>query len=62
MIRAWVIGSGGLLGSALCRALRSTGTELFFPSERFCWGNEHKLTLSAYRSCCRHSLAQAQHC
>lgn len=43
MIRAWVIGSGGLLGSALCRALRSTGTELFFPAERFCWESEHKL-------------------
>lgn len=39
MTVAWVIGSGGLLGSALCRALHARGTDLFFPSERFCWGD-----------------------
>lgn len=44
MIRAWVIGSGGLLGSALCRKLFGAGTELFFPAERFCWESEHTLT------------------
>lgn len=43
MTIAWVIGSGGLLGSALCRALHRQGTELFSPTERFCWGNEHEL-------------------
>lgn len=37
MTIAWVIGSGGLLGTALLRALRRNGTELFFPVERFCW-------------------------
>lgn len=37
MTIAWVIGSGGLLGAALCRALRRNGTELFCPAERFCW-------------------------
>jgi len=44
MTIAWVIGGGGLLGSALCRALKSQGTELFYPSERFCWGNGDKIT------------------
>ncbi|MBK1694465.1 hypothetical protein CKO09_06890 [Chromatium weissei] len=39
MIKAWVIGSGGLLGSALCRVLQANGTKLFFPTERFCWNN-----------------------
>ncbi|MBK1641389.1 hypothetical protein CKO12_05765 [Chromatium okenii] len=39
MIKAWVIGSGGLLGSALCRVLQANGTKLFFPTERFCWDN-----------------------
>ena len=39
MTIAWVIGSGGLLGSALCRALRNNGAALFIPAERFSWGN-----------------------
>ncbi|HOW75496.1 MAG TPA: NAD-dependent epimerase/dehydratase family protein [Candidatus Competibacteraceae bacterium] len=43
MMIAWVIGSGGLLGSALCRALRNKETELFSPAERFRWGNEGEL-------------------
>ncbi len=34
---AWVIGSGGLLGTALCRALRDDGTALFTPRSRFQW-------------------------
>jgi UDP-glucose 4-epimerase len=37
MTIAWVIGSGGLLGAALLRALRRNGTELFSPLERFFW-------------------------
>ena len=37
MTVAWVLGSTGLLGSALCRRLRDAGCELFFPSERFPW-------------------------
>lgn len=45
MIKAWVIGSGGLLGSALCRKLHGTGTELFVPAMRFCWESEHTLAL-----------------
>jgi UDP-glucose 4-epimerase len=44
MTIAWVFGSSGLLGAALCRALRSNGTELFFPAERFVWGSEHELS------------------
>jgi UDP-glucose 4-epimerase len=34
---AWVLGSAGLLGAALCRALRDDGTELYFPAQRFSW-------------------------
>ena len=37
MTCAWVIGSSGLLGSALCRALNRDSVRLFFHSERFCW-------------------------
>lgn len=37
MTIAWVIGSGGLLGTALCRALRRDGTALFVPQARFQW-------------------------
>lgn len=37
MTIVWVIGSGGLLGSALCRALRSKGERFFSPDEAFCW-------------------------
>lgn len=39
MTIAWVLGNGGLLGGALCRALRNEGNALFFPAERFSWGN-----------------------
>lgn len=44
MTVAWVFGSNGLLGAALCRALSSNGTELFFPAERFCWDSSHELS------------------
>lgn len=43
MTIAWIVGSSGLLGSALCRALRRIGTELFSPPERFHWSNESEL-------------------
>lgn len=43
MTIAWVIGSGGLLGSALCRVLDSGGTTLFSPNEAFCWRDPAKL-------------------
>lgn len=34
---AWVIGAGGVLGSALCRALQGQGRVLFEPQRRFNW-------------------------
>ena len=37
MTIAWVLGSGGLLGSALCSALQRTSTQLFVLSERLKW-------------------------
>jgi len=45
MTIAWVVGSSGLLGSALCRALHRTGTNLFTPAERFRWDSEPELTI-----------------
>jgi UDP-glucose 4-epimerase len=45
MIKAWVLGSHGLLGSALCRALRQHDTELFIPTERFAWHDANKLSI-----------------
>lgn len=45
MTTAWVLGSGGLLGTALCRALRSQSVALFAPAERFCWGDGPVLDL-----------------
>lgn len=44
MTIAWVLGSNGLLGKALCRALLSNGSELFSPAERFHWDNDIELT------------------
>jgi UDP-glucose 4-epimerase len=44
MTVAWVLGSTGLLGSALCRVLRSSReTTLFSPAVRFRWSSERKL-------------------
>lgn len=42
-IVAWVLGSSGLLGAALYRALRRNGTRLFSPIERFSWENGPEL-------------------
>ena len=39
MTVAWVVGNGGLLGAALCRALGNEESTLFFPANRFSWGN-----------------------
>jgi UDP-glucose 4-epimerase len=36
---AWVIGAGGVLGSALCRALQRDERGLFQPQERFSWSD-----------------------
>ena len=35
MTIAWVLGGGGLLGSALCRTLRENGIEPFVPAMRW---------------------------
>lgn len=43
MTIAWVIGSGGLLGSALSRALRSKGTTIFSPAQAFGWRDAKQL-------------------
>lgn len=43
MTIAWVLGSGGLLGTALCRVLRANGTRLFCPAERFSWNSGPEL-------------------
>lgn len=40
MTIAWVIGSTGLLGSALIRTLRSRAIELFVPDQPLRWDNE----------------------
>lgn len=40
MTLAWVIGAGGLLGTALRHALAAPGTQLFTPDFRFQWGDE----------------------
>jgi UDP-glucose 4-epimerase len=44
MTIAWVLGSGGLLGTALCRALRRKGADLVLPAERFHWASESRIT------------------
>jgi len=43
MTVAWVLGSTGLLGSALCRVLRSHDTPLFSPTQRLQWEHEAEL-------------------
>ena len=43
MMIAWVLGSGGLLGAALCRTLRDQGAQLYHPVERFCWDRTPEL-------------------
>lgn len=44
MTVAWVVGSRGLLGSALCRALRQRGGALFSPSVHLSWNSEIELS------------------
>lgn len=44
MTVAWVVGSSGLLGSALCRQLRGQGTIIFAPAPRLDWSNPHVLS------------------
>lgn len=44
MTISWVLGSAGLLGAALCRALRADGTELFLPAQRLAWNEPLELS------------------
>lgn len=44
MTSVWVVGSSGLLGSALQRTLQRRGDNLFTPAEKFHWDNELLLT------------------
>ena len=44
MTVSWVLGSGGMLGAALCRQLRSQGATLFFPAERLSWRGGDELS------------------
>lgn len=48
MTVAWIIGSTGLLGAALSRALRGDGTELFSPAQRLSWNSELELSNQMY--------------
>lgn len=56
MMISWVIGSGGLLGTALCRALQRNGDELFLPAERFFWGDEDALAAQVVQAVGKFSL------
>ena len=43
MTIAWILGRGGLFGSALHRALALEGTRLFVPDEKLCWHEDQRL-------------------
>lgn len=43
MTRAWVLGSGGMLGSAITRELLRKGVDLYCYGEIFVWSDEQKL-------------------
>jgi UDP-glucose 4-epimerase len=43
MTLAWVIGGGGLLGTALRRTLSAGDTRLFSPQGRFAWGDDQAM-------------------
>ncbi|MDH5386874.1 MAG: NAD-dependent epimerase/dehydratase family protein [Gammaproteobacteria bacterium] len=45
MTAVWIIGSSGLLGAALQRALQHSGSSMFQPAERFHWDSETKLSV-----------------
>jgi UDP-glucose 4-epimerase len=43
MNTVWVVGAGGLLGSALCRQCAAQGHSLFVPGERLAWSDRARL-------------------
>lgn len=59
MTIAWVLGSHGLLGAAIVRALRLHGTSVFCPAERLAWRQQADLhiqleaTVLAFADCVR---------
>jgi UDP-glucose 4-epimerase len=50
VIAAWVLGSHGLLGSALSSALLRAGTSLYEPAERLPWTNPDELSRQLARA------------
>lgn len=44
MTFTWVLGRTGLLGAALCRALKAADTRLFTPDQRFSWAQDDELS------------------
>lgn len=49
MTIAWILGRGGLLGTALHRTLVHDGTQLFAPGEKLCWSDEQRLGVQLAR-------------
>jgi len=43
MKTVWVVGAGGLLGSALCRQYLAQGDTLYLPAERLAWSERERL-------------------
>ncbi len=56
---AWVLGSGGLLGSAICRQLVHENSRLFFPAEKFSWNDMLRLPTQIENSVREFSLQAA---
>lgn len=46
----WVVGAGGLLGAALCRAVAAGGGQLFVPQVRFKWDSPDALAAQFQRA------------
>ncbi len=59
MTLAWVIGGGGLLGTALRRRLLAGNTRLFSPQGRFAWGDDAAMQ-SQFAAAVQDFEAQAQ--
>ncbi|MBK1642416.1 hypothetical protein CKO12_11115 [Chromatium okenii] len=60
MILTWVLGSRGLLGSAICRRLSRDDNNLFFSAEKFCWDDMQRLPSQIEESVRAFSLQAAK--